>query len=283
MKTLSSSLLALLVLLLLAPATLAQTDAELKAIEAKLPFKMGETIEYKINWGLFSVGTVTATTEWIDWEGRKHIAIRVRTRTNSILSKIYPVNDYLESIIDPQTMAPVRFIKNLSEGRHKTQETTIFDREKLKATWGDKLKKRTKTYDIKEDSRDILAFMYFIRSQQFEVGKANKYQVMSDEKLYDLELSATKTETIKLSEYGKVECTKIKPKAAFNGLFVSKGDMDVWVSNDDRHVATKIIADTPFANLVIRLNKITGPGDDFWVDPRQKPPTSPTGRKKGGR
>ena len=251
---------------------LGQTDEELKDIEAKLPFKMGEALEYHIHWGIFYVGKVNVTSEWIDWEGGKRIALRVRTRSNSIIAAIYPVNDYLESIIEPTTFTPDRFIKNLSEGRHKTEETTLFDRENLRATWVDKKKKRKKEYDIAEDTRDILCFMYFIRSQEFKVGETNDYQVMADEKVYDLSLATKEVERVKLSEYGKVECVKVRPEAAFNGLFVRKGEMDVWVSTDPRQVATKIVADTPFANLVIKLHEVKGPGDDFWVDKKKKPP-----------
>ena len=58
---------------------------------------------------------------------------------------------------------------------------------------------------------------------------------------------------------------KVVPTAAFDGLFVRKGKMEFWVSNDERRVCTKMVADTPFANVKLYLAKVEGPGEDDWI------------------
>ena len=58
---------------------------------------MGETLDYRIYWGVIPVGSSRVTTEWIEEDGRTLIAIRFRTKSNDVLSKIYPVDDFAGS------------------------------------------------------------------------------------------------------------------------------------------------------------------------------------------
>lgn len=88
---------------------------------------------------------------------------------------------------------------------------------------------------------------------------------MADEKLYDMSITAEKTTRIKLPKYGKVESVQLRPRAMFQGLFVRKGTMTVWVSTDDRKVITKASIKVPVAHVNLVLDKVTGPGDDAWV------------------
>ena len=57
----------------------------------------------------------------------------------------------------------------------------------------------------------------------------------------------------------------LEPEAAFEGLFVRKGKMRLWVSEDDRRLITKATIKVPVASLVLKLKEVTGPGDDIWV------------------
>jgi len=74
-----------------------------------------------------------------------------------------------------------------------------------------------------------------------------------------------KQEEIDVDKYGDVLSTKYEPIAQFEGLFVSKGRMFMWVSNDDRRICTKLQAKIPVASVRMKLLDVDGPGDDFWV------------------
>lgn len=228
-------------------------------------FPVGEQLVYKLYWGWIPVGKTRVVTRWVEVDGVRLIAIRYRTRSNSVLSKLYPVDDVIESLIDPKTFLPVRFVKNLSEGRHRYHEVTTFDHANLKANWLSIRRKREAVYDIREDTRDLVTFMYYMRAQAFEVGKTLKHEVMADDKIYDLLLKVTRNERIKLSEFGRVDTVRVDPEAQFNGLFVRKGKLVIWISKGDRVLCAKMEADTPFANVHAVLTEVHGPGDDFWT------------------
>ncbi len=74
---------------------------------------------------------------------------------------------------------------------------------------------------------------------------------------------------------------KVVPEAAFQGLFVRKGSMTVWVSTEGRQIFTRVVADTPFANVKLKLAKVTGGGEDFWTNPPKQVKKRKSLRRKG--
>ena len=88
---------------------------------------------------------------------------------------------FWSSVIDPETFLPVRFTKKLSEGRYRADEVTTFDFKKMQAHWESKKGKgHKKTYPIDEKTRDLISFMYFMRSQPLKIGHEGTYRVMAD-------------------------------------------------------------------------------------------------------
>lgn len=232
---------------------------------------VGEKLTYQLHWGFIPVGTAIIWTEWTQAEnGRRLLAIRMRTISNKFIEKIYPVDDTIESLVDPGPFLPVQFSKNMSEGSHRYHEVTVFDRTNLVANWESKLTGKKKVFRIEPDTRDIPTFMYAMRGKAFEPGKREHFRVMADEKIYDLWLNIKKREKVDLDNYDGVPCVKLEPEAAFNGLFVRKGKIWAWISSDPRCLAARIEASIPVANVHALLQKVEGPGSDFWVAPREK-------------
>jgi len=247
------------------PARIAGAPAQTPPAGPPLWFPVGEELVYRVYWGLVPVGTARSTTEWIEEDGRVLLAVRYRARSNRVLSRLYPVDDRVEAVIDPVAFRPVRFAKNLKEGRHRTDERTVFDYERLTAHWESRTKKKTKEYAIYEDTRDLVTFMYFMRAQRFTAGTSRRFRVMDDDKLYDLTVKALEEESVELPGFGKVACLKLEPEAEFQGLFVRKGRMFVWIAQGERMLVTKVVASLPVANVRAVLAEVRGPGQDFWV------------------
>lgn len=251
------------------PAVAKKTQAELDEIAKAWVFPVGEEIVYTLYWGIIPVGRATVTASWVEFEGRTLLRVHARAVSNSVIAKLYPVDDNMESLIDPVTFLPVKFIKKMSQGRHKYDEEVVFDHVKLKAHWKSFKKNKEKTYDIQPDTRDLLCFLFWMRGRPLKENETLKTKVDTDEKIYDLTINTFNIEKVKLSKYGKREGLKCIPKAEFNGLFVRKGDMTVWVSRDPRAVMLKMVADTPFANVEVKLKEVNGPGKDFWIENKE--------------
>jgi hypothetical protein len=250
---------------------LAAGRAPAQAPENDLPptlwFPVGEVLSYNVYWGMILVGRSTLTSKWVKEDGQWRLAIQMRTQSNRFLASLYPVDGFTESIVDPETFLPVRFTEKSREGRHLTDEITRFDHARRKATWKSYLRNREKTYAIDADTRDLLSFMYNLRRspEVFQPGRTNQFRVMADRKIYDLKLLPLRNERVELPAYGKVPSTRFEPEAQFNGLFVRKGKLSVWASQDDRRIMTQATAKIPVASVRIQLSRVSGPGNDDWV------------------
>ena len=263
------------------PVQPAPTPENTPKPDVELPFLVGEILDYHVYWGLIHVGETRCSTQWI-WQGdRWLIEIKLRTKSNSVLTKLYPVDDTIISEVDPYKLRPLTYTKIQNEGRHHSDAYTEFDWVNMKGNYrrtkNGKLSK--KEYDIKEDTRDIPTFLYVMRGSEMMANQVYQYNLMADEKLWDMRVNTRKIEKVKLKGYGKVESLRVEPKAAFEGIFVRKGEMIIWVSQDERQIMTKMVADTPFANIKLILHTVSGPGDDFWVEEQKKPTSKARHRK----
>jgi len=229
---------------------------------------IGERITYHLYWGYVPVGTSVSWMEWADYHGRRVIAIRLRTISNKFVEKLYPVDDIIESLVDPETFLPLQFTKNVSEGKTRHYETTTFDHANLLAFWESRLSGKKRVFKLTPGVRDIPTLMYYLRTHTFKPGTQEQFSVMADDKIYDLKLNVGKRERVDLPQYGSVLSIKTEPEAAFEGLFVRRGKMWVWVSSDKRSVATQVVVTVPVATVRAILWRIEGPGTDFWVTKR---------------
>lgn len=234
-------------------------------------FDVGENLIYDIYWGIFHVGVSEVTTTWVKHDdGRTLLQIRFKTRTNRVVEQLYPVEDIQETLIDPETFLPVYNLIISRQGKRTQHEITRFDHQGKKAHWESFKKNKKKEVAIESDTRDIISTMYYIRSKTFAVGDTFEMKVFTDEKLFDLFVKIPKKERVELSKYGKVGSFRFDPEAAFNGLFVRKGKIAIWVSNDTRKLCTQISAEVPVAKIHIKLASVSGPGHDFWVGKAEK-------------
>lgn len=228
-------------------------------------FPVGEEQFLDLKWGILPVGSSHVWTEWVREEGRWLLAIRLRTRTTTVLDAIYPVDDFIESIVEPTAFLPLRFVKKMNEGKSRYDELTVFDHANRIGTWRSLRKDERKEFAIEADTRDIPSMLYWFRKARVEPGEKREYRVMADEKIYSVFPNPVARETLKTSDFGRVPCLRYEPEAQFDGLFVRKGRLWVWVAEDDRRLAVRLAAEVPVANVKAVLVRVRGPGNDRWV------------------
>ena len=80
------------------------------------------------------VGEATAKAEWIERDGRRLLSLSLKAESNGIVEKLYPVREWLQTILDPATFLPLSFEKDSHEGKRHYRELTTFDHAAKKAT-----------------------------------------------------------------------------------------------------------------------------------------------------
>ncbi|MDD4870534.1 MAG: DUF3108 domain-containing protein [Kiritimatiellae bacterium] len=231
-------------------------------------FPVGEKLIYRLYWGVIPVGSCEITTEWVEHGGNKMLAIKAIAKTTSVVSKIYPVDDYIETIIKPESFLPDQYTQKLHEGRHVRNDLLTFNHKNGIAHWKSAKSGRssvTKDIKIESDTRDVLCLTYFMRSRGLSVGQTENFRVLVDDKIYDLQVTGLGYEEMDIEDFGKIKCLTIEPKARFGAIFVRKGRVTLWFSEDERRICTRMAGKLSFASLKAVLSGVEGPGEDAWA------------------
>lgn len=228
-------------------------------------FPVGENLTYHIHWGVIPVGETRITSEWVEEGGRKLIRIRLRTRTNKWMDKIHKIDDDVITTVVPGTLLPVRSVERVHDKDSQAEETTTFDHASRIAHWQSTLDGRTSNYVIEADTRDVVSFLYFMRSRTMKPGDEALVTVAAFQTLHQMRLRAEKVEEVDLANYGDIPCLVVRPEAVNASLFARKAPQRAWVSDDSRHLITKMDARVVIGTVHVTLYDVVGPGDDFWI------------------
>jgi hypothetical protein len=222
-------------------------------------FPVGEELRYSVSWGILPVGETSAATSWVQTNGQRRLLIAYRARSNRVLRQIYPVDDHMTSLVDPDGFRSVEFRMVMREGRHNRHEVTTFDYPGGKAVWAPVSGNKTRTFSIDADTHDLLALMFYARRDGFRSGSNRTFRALADGKVRDLPVDVDGIENVRVPGYGKVECLRLKPRLEFEGFFVSTGGITAWVSNDRHCICTRANVSIPVGSITVELEEVRRP------------------------
>ena len=228
-------------------------------VSAEYRYPIGEQATYKIEWGIFSCGTSTIDCEEVEMDGRNLIRIRIRVKSNWLVSTIYPVDDTVDCYIDPETQLSVRVEKNTSEGGFICRDVLEIDRENNTASWTSHSDNISTNYAIEAGACDAVSFLYDFRKYAFENGTSRHFNIVVDTALHGISITAGKTDVKKVGESGKVECRKYLVEPKRDDLFVRKIPKAIWLTEDARKILVRMDVQVPVGKARIVLDEYTPP------------------------
>ena len=158
------------------------------------------------------------------------------TKSNRILSVLYPVNDVVESYVDIKSFYPYRYRSVQQEGTYKSDKEIIFDREKNVATFiNHKARGETRKSSIAAGAQDPLSVVYYFRRLPLEIGKDINIEVHDGNKNWTLVVKVLKKERV-TTPAGSFDTIKVKALMRYKGLFVNTGDVIVWFTDDPNRI-----------------------------------------------
>lgn len=197
-------------------------------------FKVPETLRYELTWAGIKAGE--ATLEISD-DGRE-TKITSIARSAKFISVFYPVEDVVESRLSADPGAnghPLNYRLKLREGRHRKNKEVIFDRDNRKATYIDYIDKERKEFELPLSAFDALSGFYRVRTMKLEVGKSAYITVFDNKKVWDVEVQVLRKERVEVPA-GTFDTIVIKPLLKSEGIFARKGDVYIWLTDDERRV-----------------------------------------------
>ncbi len=224
--------------------------------QSKEPFKeetlqqgrfYNEKFSYDIYWlGIYAGKAVLEASHDKD-------TLRISSRANStpFISTFYTVEDYAESLIKDGRV--VHFRIKQREGRYRSNKETIFDINNRKIIYFDYLKKKKKEHDFNSVIWDVISGFFYLRTQPLIIGKVIYINVFDSNKFLKAEVSVLRKEKIKVDNVGEVSTIVIKPDLKSEGLFHRKGDIFIWLTDDEKKVPVKIETKVPIGKIVAKL------------------------------
>jgi len=157
-------------------------------------------------------------------------------KSNSSYDWIYKVRDKYETYIDTATMEPLKFVRNVAEGKHKHYENITFNHAAKTAVTSEGV------YKIPDCIQDVISAVYSARNINFDNYKKDDripFKMFLDNEVYDMYIRYLGKEEVK-TKFGKFKAFKFKPLLVKGTIFEGGEKMTVWVSDDANHIPLRI-------------------------------------------
>jgi hypothetical protein len=175
-------------------------------------------------------------------------------KTYSFFDNFFKVRDRYESYIDTVTMSPIKFIRNVEEGKIKIYNNVTFNQTTNTAV-------STKgVFKISDCMQDVVSAMYYARNinwNKYKAGDKIPFDMFLDDEIYHLYIRYLGKEKIK-TQYGKFNAIKFKPLLIKGTMFEGGEKMTAWVSDDPNHVILRVESPISVGNVKVDMMSYSG-------------------------
>ena len=203
-------------------------------------FKPGEKIIMKVYYNAMgayiAAGEASFTTALERFNGKPVYHCVGEGKTYSFFDNFFKVRDRYESYIDTATMSPIKFIRNVEEGKIKIYNNVTFNQASNTAV------STNGVFKISDCMQDVVSAMYYARNinwNKYKPGDKIPFDMFLDDEVYHLYIRYLGKEKIK-TQYGKFNAIKFKPLLIKGTMFEGGEKMTAWVSDDPNHVILRV-------------------------------------------
>ncbi len=209
-------------------------------ISGAAAFSVPERLVYDLTWTGIKAGTATLEI------ARNGNAVRIVSTARSAdwVSIFYTVDDRTESVLmlpHPPALVgfPANYHMKIREGRHRRDKEVTFDQKRHTAVYVNHLEGEKKELNTRGSVFDPLSAFYYVRTLRFEVGRPVFVEILDSKKLWNVEVQVLKRERI-TTKLGTFDTVVIRPLMKSEGIFNRRGDMYIWLTNDEKRVPVKM-------------------------------------------
>jgi hypothetical protein len=209
-------------------------------IAQPLPFKIGETLLYEVNFSklIFSgaIGELKLTVSKPDSSRAELIELKAEAVSKGFFPALFGlrVRDRYSSIVNQTDFGVLTSTKVLEEGKVRREQKTEVNRETGQVTYIDRdlaLEKSAPKVKEKPSPRwiqDLLSTIYFVRTQPLNEGDIVPIPISDVGEVYNIEVVVGKHQEIKTG-FGKVKAILLNAKV-FDGRYVKlQGLLSRWI------------------------------------------------------
>ncbi|MCK5427512.1 MAG: DUF3108 domain-containing protein [Thermodesulfovibrionia bacterium] len=210
-----------------------------------------EKFTYNVYWAGIRAGNASLELE----DSPDGVTITSRAVSAQFISIFYRVEDLAQSILYPNGY-PSLYVLKIHEGRHRRDKATYFnikpDNETQQIIYNNKLDNETVEFNFERPAFDPLSGLYEIRKRQLEVGRSEFIDIFDSKKLWNVEVQVLRKERI-TTPVGEFNTIVIKPIMQSEGIFMKKGDIYIWLTDDEKKIPAMIKSKVKIGSFVAKL------------------------------
>jgi hypothetical protein len=221
------------------------------------PFRVGELVEHEVSYLGATAGTIQFKVRpYAVVNGRKSYNFFIDLKSNSFFSRVYAVDDQVQTYVDYETLVPHVFKLNIRDSGQVKEAQSYFDNVNLKADYWEHRYTEKHGHEEKKTNWSILPYsqnpfsaVFYMRVFKWVVGKEYVFRVADDEKNVTFKAKALE-KTVLNTEAGKFNAIKLKAEVHSRGNLAKATDFYMWISDDDRKYILRIEVKLPIGSLV---------------------------------
>ena len=224
--------------------------------QVTLPFGPGEQLTYSISWSnIISAGTATLEVrQERTAEGREALRFISTARSIGVINRFYRVDDNVQSLFDPRVMLPLSYTMRQKHGKRKKYRDLNFDHARGRVVYH-----KDGYEDVAEipgDAQDALSSLYVLRTQQsFTNTQPIVINVHDSGKTWAVEIHVLGRERISVPA-GEFDTIKLKTYPRYDGVFMNKGEIYIWLTDDRRRVPVLMQSTITIGSIMATLTDL---------------------------
>lgn len=203
-------------------------------------FQPDEKITYAVFYNVIGIyvnaGTASFRTASETYQDNQVFHVVGEGTTNPSYDWIFKVRDRYESYFDAKDLQPVKFVRQIHEGKYNKHEEVTFNKETNTAIT------KNGVFKVPSHVQDVISVMYYARNINYDMYKPGDkipFSMFLDDKVYNMYIHYIGKETVK-TRYGKFKAIKLKPLLLKGSIFEGGEKMTMWVTDDSNHIPVRV-------------------------------------------
>ena len=229
--------------------------------------KSGEKLVFAASYNMSGLMTqlaqVTMETETMKTSKNTFLHLSCQASTYSKWDSFFKIRDLYESYVNPTTLKPSLYKRNIFEGGFTKTEKYIFKSDGRTVASTSKRKNNpetNRTFSIGSGTQDIVTLIYKLRTVDFQNFKKDQIKSLAlvfDEKEIPVVVKFMGKETLSAGNLGTKECYKIAIGAKTQVL-KGKDKNIIWLTADTKKIPALIKFSIPVGTGQLTLSNASG-------------------------
>lgn len=231
-------------------------------------FIPGEKVVYEMSYTWYfvwtDVGAVEFTVNSDKRFGKEMLHLKAVGESYAFYDWFFKVRDLYESWVDPVTLSPHYFNRDIYEGGFTKENEYWFDWQRKELSVRVRRKKSVNRYDtlkLEKCVYDVVTAIYVSRNLDFGNVKQDKVfpvAAIMDEKVYHVGYRFLGRENKDIKGIGKYRCLKFQVDVIVGDIFKGDQKIYVWVTDDDNKFPVLIESPISVGRVMARVKSVRG-------------------------